>query len=153
MSGQDTTLITQRILAERADGHNAAGISGDCFRACVATILARPYDEVPHFVLYVSWWSYARQWARDRGGDFACWYFDDWHVRLPKPEILRPLFIATGLSPRGGFNHCVVVDEGLNIIHDPHPSRAGLASDPVDIIAFTRPYDPAPEFTMLEAAK
>jgi hypothetical protein len=30
--------------------HNLPHTMGDCFRACVASILELPYEEVPHFM-------------------------------------------------------------------------------------------------------
>lgn len=93
------TPVTQRILAStaRGDGHNGLGIAGDCMRACLASLLDLPYDQVPHFVHYgdgrpiqeiqtddplidehgALWYRRCRRWMRARGHDFGSWDLDD----------------------------------------------------------------------------
>lgn len=121
-------FIDQRIFAcpQRRDGHNAQGVFGDCLKTSVVNLHQGQYDydEVPHFVQYVDWWGAMRRWARREGFDF------NW--RLPDKDnaffYSNPgdLLIASGPSPRGKFWHCVLVNGSLDLVHDPHPSRAGI---------------------------
>lgn len=129
------TPVDQRIFAsqERGDGHNGLGIAGDCFRACVASILNLDYHQVPHVVHYGDgrhaddaeaddplteehgglWWRRIRRWLRDRGMDIASWHWkqdnDSGHLELLRgDEPWRGDVILGGQSPRGPFKHVVV---------------------------------------------
>ena len=93
------------------------GEGGDCLRACVASLLELPIEEVPNF-------------CEDR----------DWCVWLPKLQIClqaRGLkmevyttswceepAMAWGYSPRG-LPHSVIYQSG-RLAHDPHPSGDGI---------------------------
>lgn len=102
----------------------AAGIKGDCFRACLATILGLPIKAVPHFAtldyapdVFVAM-NCAIAWLNSRG-------YEMW-MGLDDGENPLPLCIINGTSPRG-IRHSVVGDtESGEMLHDPHPSRAGL---------------------------
>lgn len=103
---------------------------GNCFAACVASVLELSLADVPNFCdnMNAAWFTDFRAWLRPRGlyavsfklagkpGDpDAGWY----------PEGLH---IAGGPSPRyEGVLHAVVA-RGSAIVHDPHPSRAGVPS-------------------------
>lgn len=109
------TPVDQEFLAD--DGE-----IGDCVRACTASVLDLPREEVPHFV-------------KDQPGHE--WY-DTWVDFVGKhgyhlTEILGPFdkpprpvgyYLASGISARG-FKHMVVMQSG-KLAHDPHPSRVGL---------------------------
>ena len=58
----------QRCLVSLAD-HNAGIELGDCWRACVATILRLPAREVPNFVDLAKdeFLERTRDWLADRG--------------------------------------------------------------------------------------
>lgn len=121
--------LTQRIVAdpERGDGHAADGTPGDCFRTCLAMLTDADYEEVPHAVQYLSWYSVARRFVRERfpGADLQCFEWDG-SFDLYGDGAGR-MVIATGPSPRGDFKHCVIANAATGeIVHDPHPSRAGL---------------------------
>lgn len=134
----------------------AKGIFGDCFRACIASILELPLDDVPHFVQIgltphpddpqplaegnSDWWYYLRDWLRPRG----LIYFD-----IPAGEDAPDALISalgyhtiTGLSPRGDWQH-VVVGRGGEIVHDPHPEGGGLRDRRL-IGIFARTFEAAP---------
>lgn len=111
------------------------GQMGDCQRAVIASLLDLPIAAVPHFHLDPSWggtefWTRVQQFLAERG------YF---HMTMKAFDIAEysdtfgtpPIYHEiSGPSPRGNgvFHACV----GCNgqIVHDPHPSRAGLAGDP-----------------------
>lgn len=114
----------QKILADpiRNDGHDANGRPGDCWKACVASLLGvEDYDSVPHFVELDNWWAETYQyiWKQSRKS------LNHWRDPKYAPSYLQ-LFIGAGPSPRGPFHHAVLVDREGKLVHDPHPSRAGL---------------------------
>ena len=139
------TPVSQRILAspKRGDGHNGLGIAGDCFRACVATILDLPYEGVPHFCHYSDgrlalepedddplteehgglWWRRTRRWLRTNHDlDAACYQWEQsdaetGRLELRNAEHTEPwsgYVLLGGRSPRGKFAHQVVGYYGWN---------------------------------------
>jgi hypothetical protein len=142
---------TQRILGDprRGDGRASDGTPGDCLRTATASMLDLPVDAVPHFALYREWWTAMRRWARSRGDDFTCLVPVDGavHQFLDGPGLL----LASGPSPRGPFWHTVVVDEQLDLVHDPHPSRVGLTAVEDVLVYVDRPLFPAPYTLALTA--
>ena len=109
------------------------GQHGDCQRAVIASLLELPITEVPHFL-------------QDAAGDAVLYYealqaFCRRHgfAYLTIPARSGAAFFGddgdiyheiSGPSPRGnGVYHAVVGCNG-QVVHDPHPSRAGLAGDP-----------------------
>ena len=117
---------TQQILADpaRGDGHNAEGRPGDCWKACIASLLdVEDYDSVPHFVEHDDWWGETYRYVEQRTGT--------WLRKWRNPELIPDgldFLIGVGPSPRGDFYHAVIVDRAGKLVHDPHPSQAGLIS-------------------------
>lgn len=117
-----TNFVDQTIM-------HGEGRKGDCFRACLATILGMPIAAVPHFALLdfedgvlVSMEA-AIAWVNLKGYEVDTMNDPkDWDGATP-----LPLCTINGTSPRG-IRHSVVgsVETG-EMVHDPHPSRAGLA--------------------------
>jgi hypothetical protein len=91
---------------------------GNCFSACVASILHVPLSDVPTFCKHDDWWERFTAWLKERGF---------WALPLKYNEEFPPagFHILSGKSPRGDFQHSVVAF-GNEMIHDPHPSRAGI---------------------------
>jgi hypothetical protein len=87
---------------------------GNCISACVASILEVPIETVPFFV-DENWRERFVGWLAARG--------------LAATELENPppgFSIAFGPSTRlAGRGHACVARDGV-IVHDPHPSRAGL---------------------------
>jgi hypothetical protein len=136
----------QRIVGTPLADLRGGGIPHDCLRAAVASLTGAGYDEVPHFALYPEWWwDVLRTWARGRGRDFACLAPVDGQIRqfiLDAPD--PPLLIAAGPSPRGpSSRHVVLVDLDLALVHDPHPSGAGLV-EVDEVYVLVDPYDEHP---------
>lgn len=147
------TFHHQVILADlnRGDGHNAEGEPGDCWRTCIANALGLRPLEVPNFVQQYSWMEAARRFLAPFGKDYGVTPGPDYV--LAHPEIYEGrLLIGTGPSPRGDWLHCVVVDHQLQLVHDPHPSGAGILSvDIVELVVDTWLF-PRPRQLQLEAA-
>lgn len=132
MREQKLRPVDQLILADpdRGDGHNTEGVPGDCWRACIATILRLHPNQVPHFIHQypATWWDESRIFVEDRHPGFELVYRD----RPEFPEGLNHNYLTTnmigmGPSPRGDFLHSVIFNNH-RMIHDPHPSRAGITN-------------------------
>ena len=109
------------------------GQFGDCQRAVIASLLGLSISDVPHFLQEADgdaalFWEGIQTFLSQRGlayltvpaasGIAFYGLYDGVHHEISGP------------SPRGnGTYHAVVGCDG-EIVHDPHPSRAGLAGDP-----------------------
>lgn len=148
------TPADQQFLAspQRRDGHGDDGTPGDCFRACVASLLDLPIEDVPHFVQHVSWWNETRRFVRATVPGWDIGYF--WPEDFPHVETVAH-GIGSGVSPRmGAFKHAVIVDtERWEVEHDPHPSRLGIVGDLDGAFLLVRAYDPPPpDYLMIGAS-
>lgn len=91
---------------------------GNCFSACVASILEIPITQVPFFMEPDEWWPGFVEWCRRRGVA-AQFYYADEHVPAGYS-------IAGGYSPTDPMQgHACVAHDG-DVIYDPHPARLGL---------------------------
>lgn len=104
---------------------------GNCFAACIASLLHLECDEVPNFVVdYDENWLYeCGEWLKQRGYSLL--------VADPKAQFWLAtgvLCVASVKSKRfEGGRHAVVVELNYGdakLIHDPHPSRDGYDGDP-----------------------
>lgn len=120
---------------------------GNCFAACIASLLDLPLSEVPNFAAAGDaddwWWYAAICWLAERG-----WWVrtiasvsavdDDEHVSEDTLYILGvPSTIHEGLL------HAVIgrrVGRRWRIVHDPNPGSAATAN-PVDVFHLVR-YSP-----------
>ena len=123
----------------------------DCFRTCVACLLDLEPWEVPDFVGDEDdrgggqWWIAFGQWLSARGLAAVSIHDQVGHSLT----VWRDLYhVASAMGPRGR-RHAVVGrleadDKELrwHLVHDPHPSGAGLTEEP-DRFYFLLPLDPA----------
>lgn len=99
--------------------------NGNCYAACLASLLELPLWMVPPF--------------EDMFGrpDGVWWHrAEDWMERLLRARLVRreghdldrlpEFYIASGLSARG-VRHSVIYSRG-ELVHDPHPSGSGIAA-------------------------
>lgn len=131
----------------------ANGLYGDCFRACVASILELPTEAVPHVMAGCD--EVGEEAARpawERLDEFLCTLTPPlaaFGIRISDAEQFRTIveglqdnvtahYILGGFSERG-CHHAVVGCRGA-IAHDPDPRRAGLLLDrfPMDLIFLVR---------------
>lgn len=99
---------------------------GNCFSACVASILELDLDDVPFFMGEPDWGEALLKWCASRG------IIVDFSTQFPAPA--GEFCIVGGRSPRlpeGG--HAVIMRDGA-LIHDPHPDRTGIVGEPWDWI-------------------
>jgi len=127
---------------------------GNCYAACVASILEIPLEDVPNFCAAEGDWVYKmNKWL---GGFGFCMYDLELSERGDFDGKLEALFdgtwvIISGKSPRGDFPHATVgryrIDnEGeshrLEYIHDPHPDGTFLEG-PAKWVSFFISVDPS----------
>lgn len=102
------------------------GAEGDCFDACLATLLDMPLNRVNYFRGEDTWYADLQVWLAPMGLAYVevdCAKSNPLY-RFPLPVLA----IAGGPSSRG-YQHAIVVElRGWErkMIHDPHPSGDGL---------------------------
>lgn len=118
--------VTQTIL------HNPPETIGNCFVACLSSVLEIPIDSIPHFAeracikrdpLQVDqklWDQAIQNFLKPLG-----WmYFTIWADDYTRKNV-RGYHLIEGNSKRGP--HVVVGKDGV-MVWDPHPSREGLVA-------------------------
>lgn len=133
-------------------------IPGDCWRACLASLLEVPLAETPHFIhLYGGgvgaegeeqsdrWWKESVAWVKEqRPGWTLGWVAREagnFPVYLPVhfDQGAPDRVIVTGPSPRGAWNHAALYDARTGeLAHDPFPDGPGLLDGPGDITLLLR---------------
>lgn len=111
----------------------------DCLRACIASIFELAYEDVPQFGESAIG---TEREALAQDDEFIAWlaerglaYQDVFHPRDEANAQRLPwgYCVGAGKSPRGDFHHATVWDARqwpARLVHDPHPSRAGLKGGP-----------------------
>lgn len=93
---------------------------GNCYAAALASLLDIPLWMVPAFEdMRDTWETRTQEWL---GRCFGLCMVRTWPDDNP---ALPEFYMASGLSPRG-VRHSVIYSNGT-LVHDPHPSRAGIA--------------------------
>lgn len=95
------------------------GVRGNCVAACLASVTGAPIETFDHIINAYDWWSAFEESCKEYGFSPLRMPVDD-----ERPVILPGVHFGSGLSERG-FRHMCVYSNGT-LIHDPHPSRAGL---------------------------
>lgn len=101
---------------------------GNCFSACLASLLDISIEDVPYFNDPPAhrWFLRAQAWLRPQGLYIVTYSFGHGFA----PDGLHILGGHSPRDPEHAWLHAVIA-EGDRIVHDPHPSRAGLV-DRVD---------------------
>lgn len=122
------TPVKQTVLF----GDNSIG-NGNCFAACLASLLDLPLWMVPPFE---QMFAHTQHWSGrcDRWLErfFALKLVE---VRGHKEDALPEFYIACGSTPRGTF-HATIYSRG-ELVHDPHFSGDGIIK-----VEFTRHLEP-----------
>lgn len=93
---------------------------GNCLQAALASLLELPLTAVPHFAgTPTDWYPSMVAWLAEREYSLV---ISAYHLHD------QALGLMAGPSPRSADVNHVVVAMGADMVHDPHPSRAGLAS-------------------------
>jgi hypothetical protein len=112
---QDERFVTQTKLTNLETGEK-----GNCFVACIASIMGFPIHAVPEFddtdwaIKYDTWLSaYGKELNHYMNGD-----------------IPTGFSIACGYTERNGgtVRHACIARDGV-VVFDPHPSRVGLLNN------------------------
>lgn len=119
--------------------------AGNCWQACMASLLERGLDDVPNFMEIIDdeqRHEAERQWWESQG-------FALLNVNYGPEEPVPPcLHIVTGKSPRGDWLHSCVA-KGGTIVHDPRPEGGGL--DDVQWRTLLVPLNPVKEMVISTA--
>ena len=107
-------------------------VRGDCTRAAIASLFALPLDAVPDFNADdpVDFYESIEAFFLSLGYEL---------YRVDRDVAFDALHLASGPAARG-VSHSVV-RRGTKVVHDPHPSRAGLLS--VEFVVVPIPLDPS----------
>jgi hypothetical protein len=106
---------------------------GNCFSACVASLLELPIEAVPYFMADDDWYSSFQRWLAARG-----LYALTFSLTTTSSLKEAGFYILGGRCSRG--SHAVVA-RGTEIAHDPHPSREGLTT--IEDATMLIPMDPS----------
>lgn len=140
--------------------HNPPSENGNCFRACVASILEIDIDVIPHFEDMDGdvWFKALTDWANTLNYIVYCQSFyrnsnhsDQTRISLKNlmdlveiGKLSKNYCVITGKSPRGDWDHCVV---GLNgcVVFDPwpfsvKPNKEEDLEDVLDCIFILKPH-------------
>lgn len=112
------------------------GKGGNCFQACVASILEMPLEAVPDFCNEYpeDWFLKLGDWLKPMGMSAIMIKYDD---GADLAEVLKDQFVlAGGTSAVRSIPHEVIWMNG-KVIWDPAPERKGLKGRPDDFIVFT----------------
>lgn len=112
--------------------------AGDCWAtavACFAGLTERDRNELHRRIVLSDlaikrarggdgedpsqWWNVTQRFLREKVGKVLGWADGD---SVPPGG----LWIASGPSPRGDWLHCVIAYGDGRLLHDPHPSNAGV---------------------------
>lgn len=118
--------VTQTILHDPDRGQH-----GNCFSACLASILHLDIAEVPVFWNPETWVDELQAWLKPMG---FC-YMEAWPEAVTSWKTSGLHGVCCGPTPRFGGNvehSCVAVDG--SIVWDPHPDHTGL--DSIHVIGF-----------------
>ena len=104
---------------KKVDQTEFGGQEGNCWSACIASILELDIGALPNFMTRDDWLEATRNWLSRRG--FT-------GIMFQKPNVYHPecYHIVSGKSPRGNFLHAVVGYKN-KLVHDPHPDRTFIA--------------------------
>lgn len=119
------------------------GEIGDCFRCCVAAVIGRGAEEVPHFCRKEDGShnhnddADAQRWLNAQGYllicvsasggrevvKYPCWHEDV--EKFPPPVVIS---VGPTCRSKGRGKYHAVVTRGNDLLYDPHPSEAGLTA-------------------------
>ena len=94
------------------------GIIGDCYRACICSLLEISDEDVENFVENPNYPMNVVEFLRIKG------------LRLChgiESPVHTEFYIVCGVSPRD-VRHSVIYSKG-KLVHDPHPSGGGVIPD------------------------
>lgn len=116
----------QTTFGDGKDGQE----SGNCFAACLASLLEMDTAGVPNFVAHPDWFRRCQAWLSERGYGVVR---IDWPPTVYAGQFPAMPVVVSGWGPRGIRHSCVGRiawdEEGypdVQILHDPYPQGGGL---------------------------
>lgn len=113
---------------------------GNCFSACLASVLELPIERVPNFYDLAphsepaAWWAEVRAWLAPLGWGVI-------HATVPAEVLAEyPGILIVGGKTSRYTDHAVVYVDG-QLAHDPWPGGQGLVE--IDTMDLLYPLDPA----------
>lgn len=124
--------VTIRLYDQETFSDRSLGTHGDCTRACIRTICQADMPDLPHPVALGGGWNdeffdvledvYGLLYRTNNERPGKDWSF------LPRVAMAIGPTVRTAPGATG-VKHLVVYDRlASRVIHDPHPSRAGLTA-------------------------
>ena len=98
-------------------------VNGNCLAAAIASLIDCTIEEQPPYEDIDKWTSAMIRFLKLKGYEFEGTARNH---EANDYEGVDGYVIMCGDSPRGNFGHCVLWKNG--VVHDPHPSNAGLKS-------------------------
>jgi hypothetical protein len=100
------------------------GTKGNCFTACIASIMDLPINEVPHFASYgQDWfkvfWEFLKDKPFEMNGTWSVQSMPNWKEEF---NGIDGYVIVGGESPRGVKGGHAVIYKNGEPFFDPHPS-------------------------------
>src|SRR4051812_35729689 len=129
------------VLQTRFGLANLNDPPGNCWAACIATLLDLPLeavpDELPHWQAgmprWQSWRPYERamhHWLYMQGYMLIQTSADNRFEYCGPSSYFKFLCVMSGPSPRDpSMMHAVVANQDGELVHDPHPHGAGVKTD------------------------
>lgn len=130
-----TPVIQTKVVVQNSKGEMV--VRGNCFAACIASLLELPISEVPNvetlygiddtFYYEVLWrWLGHLGYELSTDSRFRCFHGDESKSEF-KEQLKDKFYLVSGKSPRG-VQHIVIYKNG-QLVHDPHPTKEGLLTE------------------------
>lgn len=114
--------------------------TGNCMQAAVASLFELPLNDVPNFILLKeNWGNVFRGFFKKHNNECEYFYFPEWDMEEKKKALkydggVKGFFFGVVDSQTfKDVTHAVIVDEELNIVHDPNPNQKALELKPEDV--------------------
>ncbi len=96
---------------------------GNCFAACVASVLDLPLEEVPNFCVAENWMEVFQDWLAARGLAAVTLEWDPDYIRKTHPLAL---LIVSGPAPSRPKEQHACVYRGTRPLFDPFPYKGAV---------------------------
>ena len=116
--------VMQTVFGSGDNGEKA----GNCFRACLASILEIQIDDIPDIenLAQDRWFPVFHNWLKEQGYEYLGWGNPDNLADSKYASGIEGYVIVCGGSPRGYSRGHAVVFKDAVMVHDPHPSNLGI---------------------------